>query len=161
MATWARPSSSMARTKGGETHALGLGPPSVPLGLGHRHEVGGDQGQEALPQMVDEVAGQLLGTEPSPRELGDGHESPAGVPLGQRLDDLVELREVVLDRLRRRHLVEDGQGVAGRAPAPAHGQVDGLVGDLEVGLLADLREQFAEDVGAQAGGTRSAGSGSG
>ena len=105
----------------------------------HRHQVGGHQGQEALPEQVDQVAGQLLGAEPAGGQVGHRHQGPTGIALGQGLDDLVELGEVVLHRVRGRHLVEDRQGVAGRAPAPPHGGVDRLVRDLQVGRPADLR----------------------
>ena len=81
--------------------------------------------------------------------MGHRHQGPADIPLGQGLDDLVELGEVVVDRVGGRHLVEHGEGVAGRAPAPAHGQVERLVGHVEVGVAADLVQQLAERLGSE------------
>ena len=50
----------------GEAHPLGLGGQGLPLGTGHRHQVGSHHGQEALPEVVDQVSGELLGTESAP-----------------------------------------------------------------------------------------------
>ena len=119
---------------------------SVP---GTRDQVGSDQGQEALPEIVDQVAGQLLGAESGRRQMGHRHQGPADVPLGQGLDDLVELGQVVVDRVGGDHLVEHGQRVAGRSPAPAHGQVQRLVGHVEVGVPRTSLEQLAERLGAE------------
>ena len=99
--------------------------------------------------MVDQVAGQLLGAEPGRGQVGHRHQGPADVPLGQRLDHLVELGQVVVDRVGGGHLVEHGQRVAGRAPAAAHGQVQRLVGHIEMGVLAHLVEQLPERLGSE------------
>ena len=131
------------------------------LGPGHGHQLRGDQGQEPLPQVVDQVAGELLGAEPRRGQVGHGHQGPADVPLGQGLDHLVELGQVVVDRVRGRHLVEDREGVAGRAPTPPHGQVEGLVGHLEVGVAARPGPAAPRASRGRAGGTRSAGCGCG
>ena len=89
------------------------------------------------------------GLKPADGQMGHGHQGPADVPFGQRLDDLVELGQVVVDRVGGHHLVEHGERVPGRPPAPAHGQVQGLVGHVEVGVPADLVEQLAEGLGAE------------
>ena len=149
MPTWARPSTSMARTRAASPRPSARAPMASRSLPHHRHQVGRHQGEEALSQEVDQVAGQLLWAEPAGGEVGHGHQRPAGVALGQRLDDLVQLREVVLHRVRRRHLVEDGKRVTGRAPPPPDGHVERLVGDLQVGRLPHLLEQLAQGVGAE------------
>ncbi len=146
--------------QGGQAHPPGPGGQIVPLASGYRHQIRCHQGQKALPQVVDQIAGELLGTEAGRRQVGHRHQGPPDVPLGQGLDHLVELGQVVVDRVRSHHLVEDREGVAGRAPAPPHRQVQGLVGHLQVGVTTHLVQQLAQGLRARAGGTRSAGYGS-
>ena len=134
----------------GQPHPFGLRRRARPAPVpGHGHQVGGDQGQEALPQIVDQVAGQLLRAEPGRGQVGHGHQGPADIPFGQGLDHLVELGQIVVDRVGGDHLVEDGERVAGRAPTAPHGQVQRLVGDIEVGIPPHLLEQLPERLGAE------------
>ena len=84
MATRARPRSSIARTRAARPTA-GLGGQGVTLGSGHGHELGGDQGQEALPQVVDQVDGELLGRTRR-RQVGHGHQRPPDVAFSQGFD---------------------------------------------------------------------------
>ena len=132
--------------QGGQPDPAGLGGQRVPLGPGHGHQLGGDQGQEALAEVVDQVDGELLGAEPGGGQVGDGHQGPLHVALGQGLDHLVELGQVVVDGVRGRHLVEDRQGVAGRATAPPDGEVERVVPDVEMGVVADLGEESSDRV---------------
>ncbi len=94
--------------------------------------------------MVDQIPGQLLRAVPGRRQVGHRHQGTADVPLGQGLDHLVQLGQIVVDGVGGHHLVEHGQCVAGRTPSPAHGQVQRLVGDVEVGLAANVVEQVPE-----------------
>ena len=135
--------------QGGQAHPFGPGEESLPLAPGHSHQLGGHHGQKALTQVVHQVRGELLGAEPGRRQVGHGHQRPPDVPLGQGLDNLVELREVVIDRVGGRHLVEDGEGVPRRAPAPPNGQVECIVGDVEPGVPPHLVQQLPEGLGTQ------------
>ena len=91
MATWARPSTSMARTRAASPTRSAWAARASCSDPGHRDQLGGDQGQKPLTEVVDQVTGQLLGAEPGGGQVGHGHQGPADVALGQRLDHLVEL----------------------------------------------------------------------
>ena len=135
--------------QGGQADPAGLGGERVALGPGHGDQFGGDQGEEPLAQVVDQVDRELLRAEARGGQVGHGHQRPLDVPLGQGLHHLVEFGQVVVDGVGGRHLVEDRQGVAGRAAAAADGEVEGVVADVEVGVGADLGEQLGQGVGAE------------
>ncbi len=128
----------------GQAHPFGPGREGLPLRSRHGHQLGGHQGQKSLTQVVHQVPGQLLGTEPCRRQVGHRHQGPTDVLLGQRFHHLVELGKVVIDRVRSRHLVEDRECVSGGPPAPPDGQVERLVGHVEVGVPAYLGQQLAQ-----------------
>ncbi len=55
--------------------------------------------------------------------------------------------QFVVDGAAGRHLIQSGQGVACRPPAPSHGGVDRFVAQIEPGVVADLPEEIDQDVG--------------
>ena len=132
-----------------QPHPLGLGGKRLPLGPGDRHQPRCHQGQEPLAEVVDQVAGQLLGAEPGGRQVGHRHQGAGDVPFGEGLDDLVELGQVVVDGIGRRHLVEHRERVPSRSTATPDGQVQRLVGNVEVRVLAHLGQQLTERLGAE------------
>ncbi len=80
---------------------------------------------------------------------GHGGQGPAGVALAQRLDHLVD-GGVVVDLAAGGHdLVEGGQGVAGRAGAPPHGQVERAVGHVEAGVVGHRPQVLGQGRGGQ------------
>jgi hypothetical protein len=132
---------------GGQPQPLAQAGDLLPLGVAHRHQLGGDHGQEGLAQVLDEVAGQLLGAPAGRGQVGHGHQGPSGVPLSQCFGDLAELGEVVVHGVGRGHLVEHGECVPGRSPAAADGDVESLVGHVQVCVVSHLGEEVTEGVG--------------
>ena len=132
-----------------QSHPFRLRGDRFQCGSRHGGQIGGDQGQETLTEIVDQVTGQLLRAEPGRGQVGHCHQGPIDIPFGEGLDDLVELGKIVVDRVGGDHLVEHGQGVAGRSAAPTHGQVQRLVGHIEVGIPSNLLEQLPERLGTE------------
>ena len=135
--------------QGGEPDPAGLRCQCIAFGTGHRDEFGGDQSQEPLAEVVDQVDGELLGTEPGGSQVGHGYQCPGYISFGQRFNDLVELGQIVIDGVRGGHLVEDGKGIAGRTPTPSDGQIQGLVAHVEPGIGAHLGQKSRERIRAQ------------
>ncbi len=77
--------------KGGQPHPFGLPGQGGVLRFRYGHQVRGYQCQKSLPQMVDEIAGQLLGAVAGRGQLGQSHQGPADLSLSQRLHHLVDL----------------------------------------------------------------------
>ena len=107
-------------------------------------------------------AARRWGSRPASEALGHRHEGPGGVAFGQGVGQLGQHLDVVVDDAARGDLVERRQGVAGRAPAPAHRRVDAPRRAAARPLAAaDLVEQSRQASRSRGGGTRSAGSGCG
>ena len=117
------------------------------LGSRDRHQVRGDRGQEGLAEMIGQGAGQAGHVVTGLGGLGHTDEGPARVPVGQGVGQGGQHDELVVDGAPRRHLVQSGEGVAGRSPAPADGGVDRVVVETETGVVTDLAEETDEDVG--------------
>ncbi len=129
---------------GGEPDPLRLRTHQVAFPAWHLDQVGGDQSQKALTQVVDQVTGQLLRAEAGRHQSSHRPECLSDVAFGQCLDDLAELRKIVVDHVGGCHLVEDGQRVPGRpAPAP-DGEVECLVGQWQAGGSPNVGEQAPE-----------------
>ncbi len=135
--------------QGRQPHPLGLPGDGRALRFRDGHQIRGDQGQKSLAQVVDQITGQLRGAVSGRGQVSHGHQGPAHIPLGQRLHHLVELGEVVIDPLRGGHLIEDGKRITGRAPAAPHGQVQRLIGNVEVGIPPHLAEQLLQGLGTE------------
>jgi hypothetical protein len=133
----------------GQSQALAQAGDLVPLGVAHRHQLGGNHGQEGLAQVLDQVAGQLLRTPSCRRQVGHGHEGSGRIPLGQCLGDLAQLGKIVLHVVRRSHLVEHGQCVTGRSLAAPDGHIQPLIGYVELCVMSHLGEQVTKGVGVE------------
>ncbi len=132
--------------QGREPQSFGQLADGVPLRLDHTRELGGDQGEKALAEEIDEVPGQLLGTESGGGEMGHRHQRPTRVPLHQGLNDFIQFGKVVLHRVGGGGLIEHREGVPGRTSTPPDGDVDGLVGNVEMGVPPHLIEQLSQGV---------------
>ena len=135
--------------QGREAQPFGHLADGVALRLDHPGQLGSDQGQESLAKEIDEIPGQLLGAEPGRGEVGHRRQGATGIPFRQGFDDFIQFGEVVLHRVRGGGLIQNREGVPGRPATPPDGDVDGLVGHLQMGVPSHLIEQLSEGVGPQ------------
>ena len=76
--------------------------------------------------------------------VGHGHEHTTGVAVGEPFDDVVDRHLALRDAAGGDHLLERRHRVAGRPASGAHGEVDRVGGNVELGVVDDVAEVVLE-----------------
>ena len=122
----------------GETRrgdAVGDGAGTFLLGVGEVAEIHAHGAEKSAAEVVDEGFTDEPGLPARPKGVVDGGEGRPVIHVGQRFDDGVHRFQSVGDAARGGNLVEGRQSVASRSRSSVDGVVDGVVAQLQPGLL--------------------------
>ena len=144
---------------GAELGAEGLG--SLQVGGGQVTVGGLHHREEGVAQPPDEHLAERPRVAPGRGGLGDRDQRRPGVVLRERVEDRLDRLGLLDDAAHRRHLVERRERVARRAAALAHDVLDGVLAELEPGVVDHVAHVARPARRRSGGGTRSAGCGCG
>ena len=97
-----------------------------------------------MAQILHELHCQLLRPPPAAGQHVQGEQRSAGIVVGDPLDDIDEGRSQVRGLTRCRHLVKRAQSITGRSASLAHGNAQGIVVKVEVGVVAHIAQELLD-----------------